>query len=46
VVVNGALGADGTFHADQLLAKCPSKYEAAADAGEEMPHLEKATGEI
>jgi len=46
VVVHGALEADGTFHADQLLAKCPSKYEAAAEAGEDMPHLEKATGEI
>jgi cytochrome c-type biogenesis protein CcmE len=29
VVVHGALQADGTFRADELLAKCPSKYEAA-----------------
>lgn len=28
VVVEGALGADGTFVASTLLAKCPSKYEA------------------
>ncbi len=29
VVVTGQLGADGTFVASDLLAKCPSKYEAA-----------------
>ncbi len=29
VVVEGALGADGVFAAHTLLAKCPSKYEAA-----------------
>ncbi len=29
VVVEGELGSDGTFHAHTLLAKCPSKYEAA-----------------
>lgn len=28
VVVEGSLGADGTFAAHTLLAKCPSKYEA------------------
>ena len=27
-VVEGALGTDGTFAAQTLLAKCPSKYEA------------------
>ena len=27
-VVEGSLGADGTFVAATLLAKCPSKYEA------------------
>jgi cytochrome c-type biogenesis protein CcmE len=31
VVVEGVLGPDGTFQASTLLAKCPSKYEAAAD---------------
>jgi cytochrome c-type biogenesis protein CcmE len=46
VVVHGALEPDGTFHADQLLAKCPSKYEAAAEAGEEMPHTDKTTGDL
>ena len=34
VVVEGALGADGTFEAHTLLAKCPSKYESSA-AGRE-----------
>lgn len=32
VVVEGALAHDGTFEARTLLAKCPSKYEAADDA--------------
>jgi cytochrome c-type biogenesis protein CcmE len=32
VVVEGALGPDGTFAAHTLLAKCPSKYEAANSA--------------
>jgi len=32
VVVEGRLGASGTFTAHTLLAKCPSKYEAAEDA--------------
>ena len=32
VVVEGAMGPDGTFDATTLLAKCPSKYEAAASA--------------
>lgn len=31
VVVEGRLGADGTFHATTLLAKCASRYEAAPD---------------
>jgi len=29
VVVEGTLGADGTFVAHTLLAKCPSKYESS-----------------
>ena len=29
VIVTGKLGEDGTFYANDLLAKCPSKYEAA-----------------
>jgi cytochrome c-type biogenesis protein CcmE len=32
VVVTGELREDGAFHATQLLAKCPSKYEAADPA--------------
>jgi len=28
-IVTGHLGADGTFHADELLLKCPTKYEEA-----------------
>jgi len=26
-IVEGRLGADGTFHADSLLLKCPTRYE-------------------
>ena len=40
VVVEGRLvaGADGSvFHADKLMAKCPSKFEAQAAAGETEP---------
>lgn len=37
VVVEGRLEPDGTFSAHTLLAKCPSKYEAA-----EVPPLEAA----
>ena len=29
VTVRGVLGADGTFRSDEIVAKCPSKYEAA-----------------
>jgi cytochrome c-type biogenesis protein CcmE len=29
VIVTGTLGSDGVFQATDLLAKCPSKYEAA-----------------
>lgn len=38
VVVEGGLREDGTFVATSLLAKCPSKYEAARDRGEKIPH--------
>lgn len=34
VVVEGHLQTDGTFVAQQLLAKCPSKYEAAEGAAD------------
>ena len=33
VVVEGKLGEGGDFHATNLLAKCPSKFEAQAKAG-------------
>jgi cytochrome c-type biogenesis protein CcmE len=32
VVVKGTLGQDGYFKAHEISAKCPSKYQAAADA--------------
>jgi cytochrome c-type biogenesis protein CcmE len=37
VVVEGQLGGDGRFAADTLLAKCPSKYEAADEAPPPAP---------
>jgi cytochrome c-type biogenesis protein CcmE len=38
-IVEGHLGADGNFHADNLLLKCPSRYE------EEFPNqVEGASG--
>jgi len=37
VVVEGRLSGDGTFEAHLLLAKCPSKYEAADGTEQEMP---------
>ncbi len=40
VVVEGGLRQDGTFVASNLLAKCPSKYEAAAKRGEKNPHTD------
>jgi cytochrome c-type biogenesis protein CcmE len=40
VVVEGNLESEGTFEAHLLLAKCPSKYEAALEEGEENPHTE------
>lgn len=30
IVVEGKLGQDGIFHANNILVKCPSKYEPAA----------------
>jgi len=29
-IVTGSIGADGVFHADELLLKCPTRYEEAA----------------
>jgi cytochrome c-type biogenesis protein CcmE len=28
-IMTGQIGADGVFHADELLLKCPTKYEEA-----------------
>ena len=42
VVVEGHLQDDGTFIAHKLLAKCPSKYEAAEDGTAESPPLASA----
>lgn len=40
VVVQGRLGADGTFHASEVIPRCPSRYEMdqRAGRGETMPH--------
>lgn len=37
VVVEGSTANDGTFEARTLLAKCPSKYEAADSADQRKP---------
>jgi len=45
VVVEGALVDGGTFHATTLLAKCPSKYEAAGtDRVQQTPTKSEAAG--
>ena len=46
VVVEGRLGADGTFRATTLLAKCASRYEAAPEGykPEAKAAYEKAMG--
>jgi cytochrome c-type biogenesis protein CcmE len=40
VTVQGQLGGDGTFVANQVVPRCPSKYEMQErlEAGEEAPH--------
>jgi cytochrome c-type biogenesis protein CcmE len=37
VVVEGRIAPDGTFQAETLLAKCPSKYQAAGDLDAPAP---------
>jgi cytochrome c-type biogenesis protein CcmE len=37
VTVQGALQADGTFLANEVVAKCPSRYEEKMRRGEKMP---------
>lgn len=44
VVVEGRMGADGTFHATTLLAKCASRYENAPDKYKQTPGYRNATG--
>jgi cytochrome c-type biogenesis protein CcmE len=41
VTVNGKLGAGGTFEANEVMAKCPSKYEMKEkrERGEQMHQL-------
>jgi cytochrome c-type biogenesis protein CcmE len=40
VTVRGRLGRDGVFHGDEVVAKCPSKYEMQArkNEGRAAPH--------
>nr|WP_290667238.1 cytochrome c maturation protein CcmE [Ardenticatena sp.] len=37
VIVEGRLNENGVFEASNILVKCPSKYEEAAEAGAEVP---------
>ena len=37
VTAAGRLGEDGVFHADELMTKCPSKYEGAEEHPENVP---------
>jgi cytochrome c-type biogenesis protein CcmE len=45
VTVQGELGGDGVFLANQVIPRCPSKYEMQQrlEAGEEMPYDPDAT---
>lgn len=36
-IVEGELSPEGTLEATELLVKCPSKYEALEEEGEELP---------
>ena len=40
VVLEGKTGADGIFHAETLLAKCPSKYEGKSYQEMQQAHSE------
>ncbi len=42
VVVEGRMDDSGTFQAETLLAKCPSKYQAAGELSEEASHPDGA----
>jgi cytochrome c-type biogenesis protein CcmE len=41
VTAEGQLASNGTFHATQIMAKCPSKYEMRGKSGQGQtaPHL-------
>lgn len=43
VVVEGQFDGEGTFRADRLTAKCPSKYQAAGDLGKPEPPPTRST---
>lgn len=43
VIVEGRLGADGTFRATSLLAKCASRYENAPDKYQSAPGYRRLT---
>jgi cytochrome c-type biogenesis protein CcmE len=45
VVLEGRLSASGTFEADNLLVKCPSKYRAATDGSDDSHKPEHHTEE-
>lgn len=47
VVVQGQLQSNGTFHASEVIPRCPSKYEMRErqQNGEEMPHAMPRAGE-
>lgn len=38
VTVQGQIDSNGTFHADQVVPRCPSKYEQKLKNGEHMPN--------
>lgn len=46
VTVEGTVHPDGTFHASQVVPRCPSKYEMEQriQSGETMPHDQAAPG--
>lgn len=46
VTVEGTVQSDGTFHASQVVPRCPSKYEMEQriQSGETMPHDQSAPG--
>ena len=45
VVVAGTLSEKGVFEAHEVIAKCPSKYEAAQESGLGHPDDEPTTPE-